>query len=360
MISGRTGCGSSGRRFRTLDADMGFVTCGKARELLTEALTCHRWSDNATERPYRSLLMASTSTPARTETAFAAAFTALVLGAAAMGISPIFVRYAAADVGPFASAFWRVGLALPVLYAWMRIEEARAPSRPRRSFTKLTWLAGLVFAGDLFFWHLSILTTTVANATFFATTAPLFVVLVTWLVLRQRVERETLAGLALCLAGGAALIGQSLQVGSGRIWGDLYGLATAFFFGLYFIVVSRAREGTGAARITFEAGVITASILLVVALVLDGRLLPQTLPGLAALLSMAVISHAGGQGLLAVALGRLPPTFSSLVIFLEALVAAICAWIILGEALTVPQILGGAAILIGIWIARPKPEASLP
>jgi drug/metabolite transporter (DMT)-like permease len=304
--------------------------------------------------------MASTLTQARPETGFAPAFAALCLGAAAMGISPIFVRYAAADVGPFASAFWRVGLALPVLYAWMRIEEAKAPARPRRSFGKATIIAGLVFAGDLLFWHLSILKTTVANATFFATTAPLFVVIVTWLVLRQRVERATLAGLALCLAGGAALIGQSLQVDPDRLLGDLFGIATAFFFGLYFIAVGRAREEAGAARITFEAGVITAAILLAVALVAEGRVLPETLPGLAALVAMAVISHAGGQGLLAVALGRLPPTFSSLVIFLEAMVAAFCAWVLLGEALTLPQILGGAFILVGIWIARPRPEEALP
>src|SRR3712207_8253758 len=52
------------------------------------------------------------------------------------------------------------------------------------------FLAGLVFAADLFFWHLSIINTTVANATFFATTAPLFVVIVTWLVLRQKVSRD--------------------------------------------------------------------------------------------------------------------------------------------------------------------------
>ena len=48
-------------------------------------------------------------------------FAALLGGALAMGISPIFVRLS--DVGPFASAFYRVFLALPVLYAWMRLEQ---------------------------------------------------------------------------------------------------------------------------------------------------------------------------------------------------------------------------------------------
>ncbi|WP_406600840.1 DMT family transporter [Microvirga rosea] len=295
------------------------------------------------------------SAQARLESGFASAFAALCLGAVAMGISPIFVRYASADVGPFTSAFWRVFLALPLLYGWMRIEEAKAPAgTPRQSFPKVTIFAGLAFSADLFFWHLSILSTTVANATFFATTAPLFVVLVVWLVLKQKVSGGTFLGLVMCLLGGTALIGQSLQVDPSRIRGDLFGVATAFFFGLYFIFASRARTVAGAARVTFESGVITSAVLVVIALVFEGRLLPQTGQGLAALVAMAFISHAGGQGLLSIALGRLSPVFSSLVIFLEAVAAALFGWLLLGEAITPVQALGGAAILAGIWVARPK------
>jgi len=306
--------------------------------------------------------MAATHTPAQSEPGLAGPFLALCLGAAAMGISPIFVRFAAADVGPFASAFWRVALALPVLYAWMRFEEARAPAgAPRRSYTRSIVLAGFAFTGDLFFWHLSILNTTVANATFFATTAPVFVILVSWLVLRQRIALATVVGLLFCLLGGGALIGQSLQVDPSRIRGDLYGIGTALFFGLYFLAVGRAREESGAARVTFEASVITAALLLAVALVAawvaDHGIVPRTPQGIAALTAMALISHAGGQGLLAVALGRLPPIFSSLVIFLEAVAAAVFGWLILNEVLTLVQALGGAFILAGIWVARPRRAA---
>jgi drug/metabolite transporter (DMT)-like permease len=303
--------------------------------------------------------MSSPSTTARLDTGFASAFAALCLGAVAMGISPVFVRFALADVGPFASAFWRVALCLPVLYAWMRIEEAKAPKdKPRAPFAKANVIAGLVFAGDLFFWHLSIRDTTVANATFFATTAPLFVVLITWLVLKQRISRGTVIGLAFCLAGGAALIGESLQIGTTRIQGDLFGIATAVFFGLYFLAVGKAREQAGAARVTFEASVVTAVILLLVALVLDPRVMPHTWQGIAALAAMSLISHAGGQGLLAIALGRLPAVFSSLVIFLEAVAAALFGWLILNESLSLIQALGGALILFGIWTARPRSDAA--
>jgi drug/metabolite transporter (DMT)-like permease len=304
--------------------------------------------------------MSATPTTDRLESSLAPAFAALCVGAVAMGISPIFVRFANADVGPFASAFWRVALSLPVVYVWMVIDEKRAPAgSPRRSFPWATVMAGLAFSGDLFFWHLSILSTTVANATFFATTAPLFVILIVWLVMKQRVSRGTLVGLLLCLLGGGALIGQSLHVDPARIRGDLFGLATAFFFGLYFIAVGRARESTGAARVTFEAGLVTAVVLFVIAMLFDTRVMPHTWQGIAALTAMAFISQAGGQGLLAVALGRLPAVFSSLVIFLEAIAAALFGWLILNEALTLIPGLGGALIVVGIWAARPRAPAAV-
>jgi drug/metabolite transporter (DMT)-like permease len=260
----------------------------------------------------------------------ALAILCLALGAVAMGASPIFVRLA--EVGPYASAFWRTFLALPFLFAWARVE-THGQAQPLR-FDSSIVLCGLLFAGDLFFWHLAILGTTVANATFLATTAPIWVVLGGFLLRSETIGLPILAGLALCLIGDGALIGESYGFAPHRQWGDLCGLATAVFFGLYVL-----------------------ACLLVVALVLEPRLVPASAGGLAALLALAVVSQVGGQGLVAVALGSLPATFSSLVIFLEAIAAAVFGWLILGEALGVAQIVGGALILLGIWVARPRAAA---
>ncbi len=283
---------------------------------------------------------------------------AMVAAALAMSISPSLVRLA--DVGPFASAFWRVALALPVLWAWMTGEEGGAPpGRAHARFTRPTILAGLVFAGDLFFWHLSVMKTTVANATFFATCAPIWVVLFGWLLLGQRVGRPVLAGLGLCVLGGAALVAQSLAFDPAHAVGDGLGVVTGVFFGLYFLAVGAARVRTGAARVTFEMSVVTALVLLAAALALEPRLLPHSAAGWAVLLALALVSHAGGQGLLSVALGRLPAAFSSLVIFLEAIAAAAVAWAVLGEAVTPVQGLGGVVILAGLWVARPRPAPTV-
>lgn len=271
-----------------------------------------------------------------------------------MGISPVFVRMA--DVGPFASAFWRVALALPILLAWAAFEarsrgEALAISlKPNRA----VWLSGLFFAGDLVFWHLAILNTTIANATLLACLAPVWVLLLSGLFIGERVGAMAFVGLGFCLSGAVLLIGASFAVDPDRLVGDIFGVITSFFFGLYFLSIRVARRSRGAGALTMTSTAITAMVLLVVALVSGQGLWPQSLTGLGALLALGFVSHTGGQGLLAVALGSLSAVFSSLVIFIEALAAALFAWLIFSEALGPWQAAGGALILIGIWLARPR------
>jgi drug/metabolite transporter (DMT)-like permease len=281
------------------------------------------------------------------------AFTALVLGAVAMGASPLFVRLA--DVGPYASAFWRCALALPFLAVWAAYEKGGLPAALRGT-DRAVVLSGVFFAGDLFFWHLSILATTVANATFLATTAPICVALGAWLILKEKIGARIVAGLMLCLLGGAALVGQSWGFAPHRLIGDLYGLITAIFFGSYILAIRSGRATLGAGQLGFISTAITTVILFVIAFLLEPRLMPQSFNGALVLLALALVSQVGGQGLLAIALGILPATFSSLVIFLEAVAAAALAWMVLDETLGWLQMLGGVLILAGIYVARPRPE----
>jgi drug/metabolite transporter (DMT)-like permease len=291
----------------------------------------------------------------RPTTGFAIGFAALLGAAFCMSISPSLVRFA--DVGPLSSAFWRVFLALPILWLWMRADEKdNATGKKTGSWSLPVLLSGLFFAGDLLLWHLAIMKTTIANATFFATMAPLWVVIFGWLVLKQRAGSSTLGGLGLCLVGGSALIYRSMSLNAAHSLGDVLGIGTGVFFGLYFLAVGAARKETGAARVTFEMSIITVVILLIAALVVEGNILPHSAKGWLVLFALAFISHSGGQGLLAVALGRLPTVFSSLVIFIEAVGAAGFAWVLQNEPVSLIQAVGGAIILAGIWVARPRAE----
>jgi len=288
------------------------------------------------------------------------ALPALVMGALAMAISPIFVRHA--EVGPFASAFWRVGGAIPLLFVWSYVEGRRSGRTLRDlfRFDAPVIYAGLFFTADLIFWHLAILNTSVANAVFLATMAPVWVALGSGFFIGEHVPRSVFAGLALCLVGAAFLIGMSWQLAPEHLFGDLCGLATSVFFGAYFLPVRVARRTQSAAKITFLSTIITSLALLAVALAVEPRILPATIEGASAIVGLAFVSHAGGQGLLAFALGHLPAAFSALVIFLEAIAGAVFGWLFAGEPISLPQAVGGLLILAGIMVARPRKAPAPP
>ena len=58
------------------------------------------------------------------------------------------------------------------------------------------------------FWHLSILNTTMANATLMACLAPVWVIMF-GAIIGESVGRNSYFGLALCLIGAAMLVGSS-------------------------------------------------------------------------------------------------------------------------------------------------------
>lgn len=280
---------------------------------------------------------------------------ALALGAIGMGASPVFVRLA--EVGPFASAFWRMFLALPFLWLWLHYEHPRGAARPpalTRHSAGIVFVLGFLFAGDLFFWHLAILNTSVANATLLATMSPIVVALGAGLVLKERVTARVLVGV-ICGVGGAVLIvGRSAGFQPDHLAGDVYGFITALFFGSYMLAMSRARRHLTPATAMFYPAIVAAALLLVTALVLDGRLLPPSWQGAAMLVALALVSQVGGQGLAAYAFGYLPAVFSSLVIFVETIAAACLGYLFFAEAISAWQIAGGALILAGIYAARPR------
>lgn len=278
----------------------------------------------------------------------------LLCGAVGIAFAPIFVRLS--ELGPSATAFYRLFLALPVLWLWSAAEGASPGTmrrRPagRRDFLGLA-LAGLLFAGDLAFWHWSIRFTTVANATLLANFAPVFVALAGFLLFGERFSRTFLAGMSAALVGAAVLMGKSLSLGASNLLGDALGLVTAMFYAGYIVTVGRLRGHFSTASIMAWSGLISCAALLVITLVSEESLITTTLYGWAVLAGLALISHAAGQSLIAFGLAHLPATFSSVSLLLQPAVAALLAWLILGEALGPSQGLGAAMILAGIYLAR--------
>lgn len=280
--------------------------------------------------------------------AFAVA--ALLTGAACIGTSALWVKVS--EAGPVSTAFWRVFLALPLLWVWALAERDRPPRAVLAADRRLMIWAGLFFAGDLAVWHWSIVLTSVANATLLANLAPIFVTLAAWLLFRKMPSGRFLVGLATALAGMAVLIGGDFRLGGRQVLGDALGVVTAMFYAGYQLLVTRLRASVSTASIMAWSGVITAVALLPLALASGERFFPLTGGGWGKLIGLALVSQVVGQSLIAYAMAHLPATFSSVGLLFQPVMAALFAWILLGETLGWIEIAGAVAVLTGICIVH--------
>jgi drug/metabolite transporter (DMT)-like permease len=278
------------------------------------------------------------------------ALAALLVGATFIALSPIFVRVS--EAGPTATAFWRVALAVPVLWAVFFLRTKPAARRYSGQWP-LLFAAGLAFAGDLGFWHASVMLTSVANSTLLANLASIFVTIAAWIFLRQRPSRLFLAGLGAALIGVTLLVHTSLEFSPGGLVGDALGVVTAMFYAGYILAVKSLRDrGETTLHLMAVTTSITALFLLPAALASGEPMLPVGPSGWWTLIGLALVSHAAGQGLIAYALAHLPAAFSSVSLLFQPVMAALFAWALLSESLVPLQILGGVVVLAGIYLAR--------
>ena len=104
--------------------------------------------------------------------------------------------------------------------------------------------------------------------------------------------------------------------------------------------------------ILVRSGAVAAATLLPLAVFSGERLLPQTMHGWLVLVRLAVVVHAGGQGMIAYALAKLPAAIASVSLLVQPVTAALAAAVILHEPVAALQAVGIALVLAGVFVAR--------
>jgi drug/metabolite transporter (DMT)-like permease len=276
----------------------------------------------------------------------------LVLGAVGIGFAPIFVRLS--NVGPFATGFWRVALAVPVLILMSMLNPNTRFLRARQNWRAygLALLAGGLFGGDLAVWHLSIHYTTVANATLLSNCAPIIIALWGWIFLKKPVKKLLVLGLIITLSGVILLINPHFGIDRQTLIGDILGLITAFFLASYILVTNRARKKISTVLLMTLSTLGSLITLFFITWFSGESFIVSHLSSWLVLLGLAFITHILGQGLIAYALPYLPVTFSSAALIVQPIVAAAAGWLLFSEILSTWQIVGIITSLMGIYLTK--------
>lgn len=183
-------------------------------------------------------------------------------------------------------------------------------------------------------------------------TNPLFVVLLAFMLLKERITRLHVIGLMLGLIGLFLIIyGEraALLYSQNLVLGILLGLAAAFTFGIYTVFSKQLIQKYGSLttlNFTFITGAIS---LFVISIVTGQQILFEPRPfSIAYLLYLSIFVTGIAYILYFKAVSTIGAGNASLFFFLKPAVAAILAWSFKNETLNALQIIGIVIIMISI------------
>ena len=282
-------------------------------------------------------------------------FFILIIGAIAIAFSPIFVRFS--DVDPIMTAFYRIFISLPFFLFFSSFNIIEKVKFPEFNNSYVIFLvSGIFFALDLICWHWSIKLTTVSKATFLSNLAPIVVIIFSLIFLKERFSKFFYLAALLSMVGMLMLLGESFKFNKSQFIGDLLGVLTAVWYGSYIVTISQLRKKYNSTSIMFLSGIVTAVILLIVSILFEQSLIPQSLFTITIIFLLGFICQFMGQSFITYSLAYLSASLSSLCLLIQPIAATVLAYFFFQEKLTTIQFFGSALILIGIYIARTKYE----
>lgn len=277
---------------------------------------------------------------------------AAVVAVIAWGFGGVLVKLTAME--GLALSFARLWLGFLVMLPVMVVARRR-----------LTWVAlrrsalgGLFLGSDVVLFFSSLKLTSVADVTLIGALQPALVLLVAGPWFGERVGIREVGWTIAAVAGTGVVIAGAAGTPAWSPLGDLLAVGALFAFTGYFLVTKRARQSVG--TLEYMTGVMLVAALVATPLALASG--QDLRPGRAVdwlwLAVFVLVPGAGGHALMGWAQRYVDVSVTSLVVVGMPVVAAVAALLVLGEPLTVPQVLGGLLVLVSISAILRRPTAS--
>jgi drug/metabolite transporter (DMT)-like permease len=239
--------------------------------------------------------------------------------------------------GPWTILFWRSVFMTVTLLAWIFITQREQFSRIIINTLKRGIWVSIFFALSFSFYVFSITNTTVADSLLIQGTAPIFIILFGWIILREPVRKISIAALFGILAGISAIIIPSIrQYG---LSGNLFGIGMALAFASGTIAIRKRRS------VNLLPSVALAAVFTIIFSAPFVENFSLSLKSFAILMYLGVIQLGMAFILFTSWSGKLPTSQTGLIVILEAILGPLWVWLFLGEAPQLFTFVGGGIII---------------
>ena len=164
----------------------------------------------------------------------------LLVAAASWGGNWVAARAVYLDVPPFALVFWRWALAAALIFPFAAAQLREDAQLVRSHLPALAAFGVIGTAGFTMFGYWGVRYTTAVNATLLNASLPLFIIPLSWWLLKLTVSGRQLAGMAFSLAGVVCVMGAGDVPAFARLSlnpGDLLLLAGALLWAIYTVLL---------------------------------------------------------------------------------------------------------------------------
>ena len=271
-------------------------------------------------------------------------------GAFAICFSGILYRFA--EVSPTTGAFFRCVWALPFLWPLAIWEDRRLGPRPA-GLRRAAWVAGAFFAADLVLWHYAIEEVGAGLATVLGNMQVVIVGLLAWALFRERLSRGSLLAIPVAMLGILLISGvlEGGAYGDNPALGAIYGVLTGLAYSGFLLALRRGSDPRRVAGPLFEATLASMVFVVPIGLVLGNLDFTPPLEATLWLIVLALTSQVVGWLLISVSLARLPTALTSVLLTVQPLLSVLFAAWLVDERPSPLQLVGAAAILVGLIIA---------
>ncbi len=294
----------------------------------------------------------------------------LILAILAVSTSSLFIRYAQKDAPSLVIAALRLTFASLVLAPLALTRHREELKGISRRDLLLGMLSGGFLAAHFATWITSLEYTSVASSVVLVSSGPLWVALLSPLILKESLSKSVLMGMGLALIGGSVIgLGDACRLDGGLVCpplpdfvrgraflGNFLALAGAWAVAGYLIIGRSLR-----ARISLVPYIFVVYSMAAVVLILVMLAAGQTMfgfPPIAYLwiLLLALAPQLIGHSSYNWALKFLPAALVSVTTLGEPIASAILAYFLLQESPTALTLMGGLLILVGIYVSSSSRE----
>jgi drug/metabolite transporter (DMT)-like permease len=273
---------------------------------------------------------------------------ALVIATIAISTSAVLVKLSAAPASIIATyrLLFTVLLMLPIIL-WEHSREIKHISRRDWLFSTLS---GIFLAFHFILWFESLNYTSVASSVVLVTLQPLFSFIGAYIFFKERVSPAGIAGGLVAIAGSFIIGWGDFRVGGTALFGDILALLGAATVTGYWLFGQSVRKRLSLMMYTFVVYTISTIVLFVYDIALGHSLYPYPMQDWFVFLGLAIFPTLLGHTIFNWAIKWLSTNTISMAILGEPIGAAILAYFILQEKITVSQTLGTTVIMLGIYL----------